>query len=230
MNIPLELPLHQFQGSYWFKFLSLKRKRRKRLWVFQTITQLTGGGRTIFQIVMRLNWGRQEKNLTQFQQLILIVMTKKETDIRRYKSRYYYKSLCTKYSLYFTAHAEIGSTATFSQPGGLISQKAPVPAFSCCPPKYLVDLINITCILLCIDHFYSIPFFTEPVGVNMNAVTSLSLLDQLTDDSNDGRASGEQLAVILADAQSCKEILALHGREAQHLIDLLQAVCVRNTT
>jgi hypothetical protein len=50
------------------------------LWVFQNITQLTGGGKTIFLIVMCLNWGRQEKDLTQFQHLILIVMTKKERD------------------------------------------------------------------------------------------------------------------------------------------------------
>jgi hypothetical protein len=35
-------PTHQFQGSYWFKFLSLKR--RKRLCVFQN----TEAGRTIF--------------------------------------------------------------------------------------------------------------------------------------------------------------------------------------
>jgi hypothetical protein len=34
---------------------------------------------------MGLNWGRQEKDLTQFQQLILIVMTKKETDWKRYR-------------------------------------------------------------------------------------------------------------------------------------------------
>jgi hypothetical protein len=75
VKIPLEVPLHQFQGSYWFKFSSLKRRRM--LWVFQNITQLTERGRTIFQIVMGLNWGGQEKDLTQFQQLILIVMTKK---------------------------------------------------------------------------------------------------------------------------------------------------------
>jgi hypothetical protein len=37
------------------------------LWTFQNITKLTEGGRTMFQIVMGLNWGRQEKDLTQFQ-------------------------------------------------------------------------------------------------------------------------------------------------------------------
>jgi len=54
--------------------------------------------RTIFQIVMGLNLGRQEKDLTQFQQLILIVMTKKQkkTSCRRYKSKYYYKILCSR--------------------------------------------------------------------------------------------------------------------------------------
>jgi hypothetical protein len=38
--------------------------------------------RTIFQIVMELNLGRQEKDLTQFQQLILIVMTKKKNKLQ----------------------------------------------------------------------------------------------------------------------------------------------------
>jgi hypothetical protein len=78
VNIPLEAPLHQFQGSYWFKCLSLRR--RKGLWVFQNTAQLTGGGRTIFQIVMGFSWGKQEKDLTLFQQPILIVMTKKGTN------------------------------------------------------------------------------------------------------------------------------------------------------
>jgi hypothetical protein len=75
-----EVPLHQFQGSYWFKYLSIKR--RKRLpGVFQNISQLTGGGRTIFLIVMGLNWDRQEKDLTQFQEFILIVMIKKRNGL-----------------------------------------------------------------------------------------------------------------------------------------------------
>jgi hypothetical protein len=56
VSIPLEALLHQFQCSYWVKCLSLKR--RERLCVFNNITQLTGGGRTIFLIVMGLNWGR----------------------------------------------------------------------------------------------------------------------------------------------------------------------------
>jgi hypothetical protein len=47
--------------------------RRRRLWVFQNKTQLTGGGRIIFLIVMGLKIMGQ----TQFQQLILIAMTKK---------------------------------------------------------------------------------------------------------------------------------------------------------
>jgi hypothetical protein len=46
--------------------------------LLQNITQLTGGGRTIFLIVMGFNWSRQEKGLPQFQQLILIPMTKKK--------------------------------------------------------------------------------------------------------------------------------------------------------
>ena len=37
--------------------------------------------RTTFQIVMGLNLGRQEKDLTQFQQLILIIMTKKKKQV-----------------------------------------------------------------------------------------------------------------------------------------------------
>ena len=40
-----------------------------------------------------LNWGRQEKDLTWFQQLILIVMTKKGTDWKRYQRRYYSKPI-----------------------------------------------------------------------------------------------------------------------------------------
>jgi len=57
---------------------------------------LTGGGRTIFLIVMRFNWGRQGKDLAQFQQFILIVITKKDTNWKRYKRRYYYSSLCSR--------------------------------------------------------------------------------------------------------------------------------------
>jgi hypothetical protein len=44
------IPLGSIHGSYWFKYLSVKRK--KRLWVFKNITQLTGGSRAIFLIVM----------------------------------------------------------------------------------------------------------------------------------------------------------------------------------
>jgi hypothetical protein len=46
------------------------------------MTQFTGEGRTIFLIVMGLNWGREGKDLTQFQQLILIVITKKRSRLR----------------------------------------------------------------------------------------------------------------------------------------------------
>jgi len=84
-----EIPLHQFQGSCWFKYLSLKR--RKRPWVFQNISQLTGG-RTIFLIVMGLKWDRQEKYLTQFQQFILIVMIKKG----KYWKGYNYYNICSR--------------------------------------------------------------------------------------------------------------------------------------
>jgi hypothetical protein len=68
---PLKPPLHQFRATARSKNFSLKR--RKRLWIFHNITQLTGGGRIIFLIVMGLKIMGQ----TQFQQLILIVMTKK---------------------------------------------------------------------------------------------------------------------------------------------------------
>ena len=39
------IPLGSIHGSYWFKFLSVKRK--KRLWVFKNLTQLTGGSRVV---------------------------------------------------------------------------------------------------------------------------------------------------------------------------------------
>ena len=65
--------------------------------MLEAMILLTGGGRTIFLIVMG-----QVRIL--FQQLILTVMTKKGAD--RYKSRYYYNSLlvCSRkceISLYF---------------------------------------------------------------------------------------------------------------------------------
>ena len=51
---------------------------RKGLWLFQNKTQLIGEGRIIFLVVMGLNWGRQEKDLTQFQQLLMVMTKKKE--------------------------------------------------------------------------------------------------------------------------------------------------------
>jgi hypothetical protein len=41
------MPLASIQDSYWFKFLSVKRRKMVCV-LFQNITQLTGGGRTIF--------------------------------------------------------------------------------------------------------------------------------------------------------------------------------------
>jgi hypothetical protein len=58
VSIPLGVPLHQFQGSCWFKYLSLNR--RKELWVFQNISLLTGGGRTIFLIVMGIGTNKKK--------------------------------------------------------------------------------------------------------------------------------------------------------------------------
>jgi hypothetical protein len=55
------LPLHQFQGSYWFKILS--PKRRKRLCVFQNIIQLTGGGRIIFSDGYELGQTRKKSDI-----------------------------------------------------------------------------------------------------------------------------------------------------------------------
>ena len=51
---------------------------RKRLWLFQNKTQLIGEGRIILLVVMGLNWGRQEKDRTQFQQLLMVMTKKKE--------------------------------------------------------------------------------------------------------------------------------------------------------
>jgi hypothetical protein len=85
----LKPPLHQFQGNCRLKKISLKR--RKRLWIYHTITQLTGGCRIIFLIVMGLKIMGQ----TEFQQLILVVMTKKGTGWKRYKRRCYCNSLCS---------------------------------------------------------------------------------------------------------------------------------------
>jgi hypothetical protein len=103
------------------------------------MTQLTRGGRTT---VIRLNWGRQGKDLTQFQQLILIVITKKGADWGRYKRRYYYSSLCSRMceiSLYFSnlnsfcssCGTRIDASAqphSHDHPGGLISPRTPVSA------------------------------------------------------------------------------------------------------
>ena len=61
VSIPLKAPLYQFQN----------------------ITLLTGGSQRIFLIVMCLDWRRQEKDLTQFQHLIVIVTTKIEKDQKR---------------------------------------------------------------------------------------------------------------------------------------------------
>src|ERR1700720_1252280 len=89
---------------------------------------------------MGLNWGRQEKDLTQFQQFILIVMTKKETDCRKYKSRYFYNSLCSRIceiSLYFSnlnthcwivLHSDCCARRHSDHPGGLVSRRTLVHA------------------------------------------------------------------------------------------------------
>jgi hypothetical protein len=55
----IKAALHQFQGHYWFRFLSPMRK--KWLWVFKNITQLTVGSRTIFLIVIGLNWADKRR-------------------------------------------------------------------------------------------------------------------------------------------------------------------------
>jgi hypothetical protein len=74
----LEVPPHQFQGSYWFNFFFIHEEEEKALGILEHNT---------------VDWRRQnnipdsdydgfgqEKYLTQFQQLIL-VMTKKGTEI-----------------------------------------------------------------------------------------------------------------------------------------------------
>jgi len=69
------------------------KEEEKALGISRTYHSWLEEAEPIFLIVMGLNWDRQEKDLTQFQQFILIVMIKKGTNWRRYKSRYYYKSM-----------------------------------------------------------------------------------------------------------------------------------------
>ena len=62
--------------------------------------------------------GRQEKDLTKFQQLTLIVMSKKGTDQQRYQRIYCCKSLCSRMCNYFSnlkvvARGSCVDTATF---------------------------------------------------------------------------------------------------------------------
>jgi hypothetical protein len=70
--------------------------------------------------------GRKDKDLAQFQQLILIVMSKKGTDWWRYQRIYYCKSLCGRMCNYFSnlniscskvvARGSCVGTATFPRP------------------------------------------------------------------------------------------------------------------
>jgi hypothetical protein len=115
-------------SSHWFKYLPLKKG--KVLWTFQNIKKLTGGGRTIFQMVMGLDWGRQEKDLTQFQvstahsdscdQKTKQVAGDTRLDIitRVYVPRYAKIHCISSPSIDFNFNEVVtrGSTATFSRP------------------------------------------------------------------------------------------------------------------
>ena len=116
--------------------------RRKRLGILEHNTVDWRRQNNIPDIYSDYDGFGQEKYLTQFQQLILIVMTKKGTDWMRYKK---YKSLCSRIceiSLYFSNLKSKGFACQHSHFPGPYRMPGFSNCFSACPSLYLIFQCN----------------------------------------------------------------------------------------